>query len=74
MDPTTREVEVNPIMYVESDSWLVGAKQYNFPLQQNNREDWSLLSDFDLSEILEKDHYIKIEREEYSHQPLQGYE
>ena len=31
---STREAEVKSIVYVDSDIWLVGAKQYNFTLQQ----------------------------------------
>jgi uncharacterized membrane protein len=53
MDPSTREVEVKPIMYVDSDTGLVGAKQYNFTLQPDSSKDWNLLSDFDLSVNLE---------------------
>jgi len=62
MDPTTREVEVKPIMYVDSDTGLVGAKQYNFTLQPDSSKDWSLLSDFDLSENLEQDQYLTNEQ------------
>jgi len=61
LDPTTKEVEVKNIMYVDADTGLMGSKQYNFTLQPDTSKDWSLLSDFDLSENLEQEHYLSNE-------------
>jgi len=61
MDPATREVEVKSIMYVDSETGLMGAKKYDFTLQPDSSKDWSLLSDFNLNENLEQEHYLSNE-------------
>ena len=57
-DPTTVKVTVENILYVDADTKLAGAKQYNFTLGLDSSADWSFLSDFGLEENLQSESYM----------------
>ena len=57
-DPSTIKINVRNILFVDADTKIAGAKQYNFSLGLDSSSDWSVLSDFGLEENLKSDAYM----------------
>ena len=57
-DSLSQSVEVTGAIFIDADTKLAGARQYNFTLQPDSSEVWSEFSDFSLAKNLEADAYM----------------